>query len=100
MLLIVLLLIMSKPKPISVKPVSDYILIAPDRPEGGAFSVGDTYLDETGVIVDTGPLVSQAIKMLKGKRVIFNAWACDQKVVQGQKYYFATESANVICASI
>jgi hypothetical protein len=81
-----------------LKPQSDYILIVPDKPKGGAFDVGDNYIDETGVIEDCGPNVSNGIQALKGKRIIFNAWACDQKVVQGQKYYFATESANAVCA--
>lgn len=91
---------MTTKKIIKVTPVSDYILIAPDRPEGGTFSVGDTYLDETGVITDVGSQCSEETKKLKGKRVIFNAWACDQKTVQGQKYYFAPESVNSICATI
>lgn len=85
---------------IKLQCVADYILIAPDKPKGGAFQVADTYIDETGIVQDTGPKCSEEIKKLKGKKVIFNAWACDQKTVQGQKYFFATESANVICASI
>jgi len=83
-----------------IKVVSDYLLIAPDRPEGGSFSVGDTYLDETGTITAVGDRCSEDMQALVGKRVIFNAWACDQKTVGGQKYYFATESANAICAVI
>ena len=81
-----------------IKLVSDYILIVPDKPKGGSFDVGDTYIDETGTIKDCGPKVSDEIKKLKGKRVIFNAWACDQKTVKGQRYYFAPESANALCA--
>ncbi len=79
---------------------ADYILIVPDRPTGGSFDVGDAYIDETGVVEDIGALASDELKSIKGKRVIFNAWACDQKTVNGQKYYFAPESANVICAII
>lgn len=89
-----------KNKTIKLECASNYILIRPDRPAGGNFNVGDTYLDETGFIDDVGPLVSDEIGKLKGKRIIFNAWACDQKVIQGKKYYFAPESANVICAVI
>lgn len=85
---------------INLKVVSDYILITPDKPKGGTFNVGDTYIDETGTITDIGPKVSDEIKKLKGKRVIFNAWAADQKTVQGQRYYFATESSNAICSTI
>lgn len=83
-----------------IKCFSDYILITPDRPAGGAFDVGDTYIDETGIIEEVGPLVSDEMKLLKGKRVIFQAWACEQKVIQGKKYYFVPESANVVCATI
>lgn len=82
------------------KPVSDYLLIAPDRPTAGSFTVGDTYLNETGVLVDCGDKVSQETKALKGKKIIFNAWACDVKEIAGEKYYFAPESANCICAVI
>lgn len=85
---------------LNLKCAADYILITPDKPKGGAFQVGSTYIDETGTIQDTGPQCSDEIKKLKGKKVIFNAWACDQKTVQGQKYFFAPESANVICASL
>lgn len=83
-----------------LKPFSDYILIIPDIPSGGKFSVGDTYIEEQGVVEDVGASCSAELKALKGKRVLFNAWACDQKTVDGQKYYFATESANCICATI
>lgn len=83
-----------------LKPQSDYILITPDKPKGGAFDAGATYIDETGVIEACGPRVSKDIQALVGKRVIFNAWACDQKMIQGQRYYFAPESANCICAVI
>lgn len=80
--------------------VSDYILLIPDKPKGGAFDVGNTYINETAIVQDVGPAVSEEIRKLKGKCVIFNAWACDEKTVRGQKYYFATESANAICAII
>ena len=83
-----------------VKPQSDYILITPDKPKGGSFQPGDTYIDETGIVEACGPRVSKETKALEGKRVIFNAWACDQKVIQGQRYYFAPESANCICATL
>lgn len=83
-----------------MKPVSDYILITPDKPKGGAFDAGSTYIDETGVIEAVGDKVSPEIKKLKGKRVIFNAWACDEKKIGNQKYYFAPESANAICATL
>lgn len=82
------------------KPQSDYILIAPDKPQGGAFDVGSNFIDETGTIVDCGPKVSKETAALKGKRVLFNAWACDQKTIGQERYYFAPESANCICATI
>lgn len=85
---------------IKPKPISDYILIEPDKPKGGSFDVGSAYIDETGVIVGVGPKVSDEVRALKGKRVIFNAWPCEEKKVQGQRFYFAPESANVICAVI
>lgn len=81
-----------------VKPTSDYLLIVPDKPKGGAFDAGATYIDETGTIADVGELVSENGKKLKGKRVIFNAWACDMKSVGGERYYFAPESANAVVA--
>lgn len=81
-----------------IKPHSDYILIVPDKPQGGSFDVGANFIDETGTIQDCGPKVSKETQALKGKRVIFNAWACDQKTVGKDKYYFAPESANCVCA--
>lgn len=86
-----------KPK---LKPFGDYILIRPDIPKGGKFSVGDTYIEEQGIIEDVGEGVSPELKKLKGKHVLFNAWACDQKTLGGEKYYFATESANAVCGII
>lgn len=80
--------------------VSNYLLICPDKPVGGKFEAGETYIDETGVIEDVGPEVPEYLKTLKGKRVIFNAWACDQKTVDGHRYYFAPADANAICATI
>ena len=85
----------------NLKVVSDYILIRPDKPKGGDFNVGDTYIDETGIIEDMGLAIDEDIrKQYMGKRVIFNAWACDQKTVGGQKYYFASNSANAIVATL
>ncbi len=89
---------MSKIKQIRLEAVSDYIQIRPDKPKGGDFNVGDTYIDETGIVERVGPACSEWVQKLFDKRVLFNAWACDQKTIQGQKYYFATESANAIVA--
>lgn len=83
-----------------LKPQSDYILIAPDKPKGGSFDVGTTFIDETGTIVACGPKVSKEIQTLKGKKILFNAWACDQRTVGKERYYFASESANAIVACI
>lgn len=83
---------------LKIKPFSDYLIITPDVPTGGTFSVGDTYIEEQGVVEDVGPDCTDAMKALKGKRVLFNAWSCDEKTIGGQKFYFATEQANTICA--
>lgn len=83
-----------------IEACSDYILIRPDKPEGGKFDVGETYIDEHGIVDGVGPCVSDDIRKLIGKKVIFNAWACDMKMVEGIRYYFAPESANCICATL
>ena len=88
---------MSKSSP---KPLSDYLLIRPHKPEGGAFDVGATYIDEHGVLEAVGPLVTDDLKKLVGKKIIFNAWACDMKMVSNVRYYFAPQSSNCICALI
>lgn len=82
---------------LKLKPASDYVLITPDKPKGGSFDAGDTYINETGIVTDVGPLVSEETRKLKGKRVMFNAWACDEKKIGNEKFYFAPESANAVC---
>lgn len=81
-----------------LKPIKDYILLTPDVPKGGAFDAGSTYINETATITAVGPLVSDEVKKLVGKRVLFNAWACDEKKIGQEKYYLVPESANAICA--
>lgn len=83
-----------------IKPVSDYILLAPDKPKGGDFDPGQLFINETATVVDAGPLCSENIQKLIGKHVLFNAWACDEKKIGEDKYYLAPESANAICAVI
>lgn len=82
-----------------IEPQGDYILLVPDIPKGGTFEVKD-FINESATIEAVGPLVSENVKKLIGKRVIFNSAFCDEKSIDGQKYYFATESANLICATI
>lgn len=87
-------------KKLSLKgPVADYIRLRPDVPKAGAFEV-DGYINESAVIEAVGPLVSEGMRKLVGKRVIFNAWACDEKNILGEKLYYAPESANAICELI
>ncbi|MDE2101547.1 MAG: hypothetical protein KGL39_30155 [Patescibacteria group bacterium] len=81
------------------KPVKDYILLEPDKPKAGNFHI-ENIINETATVVAVGPLCSKEYKDLVGKQVIFNAWACDEKTVNGEKFYFAPESANVVCATI
>lgn len=85
-------------KVIKLQCVADYILIAPDKPQAGGFQVTG-YIDETGTIEDVGPLVTDAMKKLKGKHIVFHAWKCEEKTVQGQKFFLVPESANSICAT-
>lgn len=80
-----------------IKPYGNYILIEPDRPKGGTFDAGETYINETGTVVDCGGMVSDSLKALKGKKVLFNAWACDEKKLGEVRYYFASEQSNAIC---
>ena len=82
----------------SIKCFSDYIVIEPNIPTGGTFVVGDTYIDEVGSIKSVGDKVSESVKKLIGKKVIFNSWACDKKKINGVDYYFFPESANMIVA--
>lgn len=84
----------------TIKCFSDYIVIKPNVPTGGTFVVGDTYIDEVGIIESVGDRVSDSVKKLIGKKVIFNSWACDKKRINGIDYYFFPESANIICAII
>lgn len=76
--------------------VKDYIRLTPDAPKAGSFEV-EGYINETAIIDAVGPECSAEYKKLKGKRVIFNAWACDEKTLEGKKIYYAPESANAIC---
>lgn len=84
---------------IKLKCVADYILITPDKPKAGGFEVSG-YIDETGIIEDVGPQVSDEMKKLKGKHIVFHAWKCEEKTVQGQKFFLVPESANAVCATI
>lgn len=79
--------------------VKDYVRLKPDEPKAGGFAV-DGYINETATVQSVGPLCSEEYHKLKGKRVIFNAWACDEKNVEGAKLYYAPESANAICEVI
>lgn len=82
-----------------LKPHSDYFLLEPEEPKGGAFKVVEgTNIKEIGRIVAVGPYVKAT--ELVGKKVVFNAWACDEKNIDGKRYYFVSESANAICATL
>lgn len=85
-----------------ITPQSDYILLRPEQlaSDKSKFQVSEgTAIKEIAVVESVGPRVEHA-KHLIGKRVIFNAWSCDEKVIKGERYYFTSESANSICAVI
>lgn len=77
-------------------PVGFYIRLRPDAPKAGSFEVSGI-INETATVEAVGSLVSDEVKQLVGKRVIFNAWACDEKTIEGEKLYYALDSANAIC---
>ncbi len=73
-------------------------MLRPDLAKGGKFIVAEgTAIKEQAIVEAVGPLVKHT---QKGERVLFNAWACDEKIVDGTRYYFTPESANAICATI
>ena len=80
--------------------LKDWILIEPDRPKGGGFDPGESFINQTAVIKEVGPLVSDEIQALVGKRVVYTAWKCEEILVDKVKHYMVPESANALCKRI
>lgn len=87
----------NKPK---IKCFADYILLVPDKPKSGTFDVGDRLINETAIVQDCGPLCSDEVRDIIGKRVSFSSWKCEDPTIDGVKYYLVPESSNVIRALI
>lgn len=90
---------MKTPKKRKLEAAGDYLILQPVSTESGALVLqkGSTVREEA-VILEVGPNTSGAYKT--GEIVIFNAWACDEKEIDGSKYFFVPESANAIVAKL
>lgn len=90
---------MKTPRKRKLIPASDYIILQPVDTESGALVLqkGSTVREEATIIA-VGPDVDK--RYAAGMTVIYNAWACDEKEIDGKHYFFAPSGANAIVAII